>query len=251
MLGLERRRKILELLQENQKVHVTQLSEIFNVTPETIRRDLNRLEQKGFLQRTYGGGIVFDPVKADIPFSGRTTANLEQKQQIAQKAASLIKDGYSIMADSSTTVLAAINLLQSRDKLTVITNSIKLLNDFADSSFSLVGTGGNLRAHSFALVGPAACQSLEAFHVDVALISCKGLNMETGVTESNEPEAYVKRMMAKRARTTILLADHRKFNQTAFFKTLDFNQIDCVVTDCDPKGNWVDFFAEKGVEFIF
>lgn len=252
MLGLERRQKILEMLLKNQKVHVTDLSETFNVTPETIRRDLNRLEKKGFLQRTYGGGLLFDPVKVDIPFTGRTATNHEQKEKIAQKAAELIHDGFSIMADSSTTVLTAINLLQSRKKLTIITNSIKILNDYAScSSFSLIGTGGSLRAHSFAFVDQSACNFLDDYNVDVALISCKGIDMEKGIMESNEPEAYVKKVMAKRARTKILLIDHAKFNQTVFFKALDFTDIDYIVTDCAPHEEWIEFLSENDVELIY
>jgi DeoR/GlpR family transcriptional regulator of sugar metabolism len=251
MLGIERRHKIISRLQQDRKVHVTELSETFGVTPETVRRDLERLEKEGILRRSYGGAVPTQPSNEDLPFNSRAIVNHEEKQAIAIKAAELVNDGYSIMADSSTTVLALIDALRPRTGLTIITNSVKLLNEYAGAGFALIGTGGELRAHSFALVGHAACRMLESYNVDLALLSCKGLDMEKSVMESNEPEALVKQTMARQAKMRILLADHTKFDQIVFMRTLDYADIDYLVTDCEPNRAWVNFLKEKGVQLIY
>ena len=250
MLSIERRQKILERLQQDKKVYVSVLSEDFKVTQETIRRDLERLEKKGLLQRSHGGAVSAHPTNEDLPFTIRTSAHSSEKQIIAQKAVNLINNGSTIMADSSTTVLTLVDLLQGKTDITIITNSVKLLNDYAGSSFSLIGTGGSLRAHSFALVGHQACQTLEDYNVDLALISCKGLDMDRGIMESNEPESLVKKTMIAQAKTTILLADHTKFDQVVFIKTIDFSDIDYVITDQEPQPEWVEFFRKKEVQLI-
>jgi DeoR/GlpR family transcriptional regulator of sugar metabolism len=251
MLGIERRHKIISRLQQDRKVHVTELSETFGVTPETVRRDLERLEKEGILRRSYGGAVPAQPINEDLPFNSRALVRHEEKQAIAIKAAGLVNDGYSLMADSSTTVLALLDALQVRTDLTIITNSVKLLSEYASSGFALIGTGGNLRAHSFALVGNVACRTLESYNVDLALMSCKGLDMEKGVMESNEPEALVKQTMARQAKTRILLADHTKFDQIVFMRTLDYTDLDYLVTDREPERAWVNFLKEKGIQLIY
>ncbi len=250
MLGIERRRKILDLLQRDQKVYVSGLSESLSVTQETIRRDLEKLEAGGLLQRSHGGAVPVKPGNEDLSLAKRAAANDDLKRKIAALAAGLVGDGSSLMMDSSSTVLALCGLLAGKKNLTVITNSIKILGDYALSGMSLVSTGGELRAHSLSLVGAAACRTVESYNVDFAVVSCKGLDRERGVTESNEPEAVVKRSMAKQAKRRVLLADSTKFDAVVFAKTLEFSDIDCVVTDADPGRRWADFFHRNDIQLL-
>ncbi len=250
MLGIERRRIILDELQRNRKVHVADLSETLQVTQETVRRDLEKLENSGLLQRSHGGAVPVMPGNEDLSFVKRTAANYEQKRAIAQKAAALITDGSSLMADSSTTVLALFHLLQSRKDLTVVTNSIRILNDFGGGDMNIISTGGNWRPHSQCLVGPGATRALAGYHVDLAVFSCKGLDREHGITETNEPEAVVKEAMARHAQNRVLLADASKFDRVVFAKTLEFTDIDYVITDAAPDRKWIEFFKKTGVQLI-
>ena len=250
MLGLERRQKILEKLQLDRKVYVAGLSDSLGVTQETIRRDLEKLEANGLLQRSHGGAVLATPGNEDLSFAKRTAVNYGLKQKIALKAAALVTDGASLMTDSSSTVLALFELLVGKNDLTVVTNSIKLLNDYGGSGMNLISSGGDLRAHSFSLVGNAATRTLATYNVDLAIFSCKGLDRERGVAESNEPEAAVKQVMARQARTTILLADSTKFDQVVFAKTLDFAELDYVITDAEPSRKWIDFFRKNDIQLI-
>ncbi|MCD7898026.1 MAG: DeoR/GlpR family DNA-binding transcription regulator [Planctomycetaceae bacterium] len=250
MLGIERRQKIFDQLQRDRKVHVGDLAESFNVTQETIRRDLKKLEAGGHLQRSHGGAVLLQPGNEDLSFAKRTAENYELKQIVARKAAGLVTDGASLMADSSSTILALFDLLRARKDLTVVTNSNRILNDFSSSSMELISTGGNLRAHSQSLVGPAACRTIATYCVDVAVFSCKGIDREHGITESNEPEAVVKQAMAKQAKNRVLLVDSTKFDQVVFAKTLEFSDIEYVITDAMPNRRWIDFFRKNEIQLV-
>lgn len=251
MLGIERRRAILELLRRDRKVHVADLSENLSVTQETIRRDLEKLETDGLLRRSHGGAVPAGPGNEDLSFARRTAVNGDLKRRIALRAAGLVGDGSSLMMDSSSTVLALCALLAEKRELTVITNSIKILGDAGAQGMALISTGGNLRAHSLSLVGDAACRTIGGYNVDFAVFSCKGLDRERGVTESNEPEAAVKRAMARQARNRVLLADSTKFDRAVFARTLEFSDIDYVVTDRDPGRQWLEFFSKNGIQAMF
>lgn len=250
VLGIERRQLILEKLRRDQKVFVADLSDSLQVTQETIRRDLEKLENQGLLQRSHGGAVLVTPGNEDLSFARRTADNYGLKQKIAKKAVGLVRDGTSLMADSSSTVLALFELLQTKRDLTVVTNSIKLISDYAGAGMELISTGGNLRAHSLSLVGNAACRTLMTYNVDLAIFSCKGLDRTHAVTESNEPEAVVKQVMSRQAKNRVLLADHTKFDQVVFARTLEFIEIDYVITDAEPSRKWLDLFKEHDIQLI-
>ena len=250
MLAIERRQKIMEKISREGKVYVSALSKLFHVTEETIRRDLEKLEGRDLLRRSYGGAILNDHTSEDLSFQRRSSINSESKEAIAQKAMELVKDGDTVMMDSSTTCLALLQQLSTRKNLTVITNSIRLVYDFAASPFRLISTGGNLRPSSYALTGPVAVATLRKYFVDIAIFSCKGITMEREVMESNEEESVIKQWMIRQAHRSILLADHSKFNRTAFVKTCDFEDIGTLVTDEMPDEAWREHLANCRVNLI-
>ena len=250
MLGIERRRKIMERLNQDRKVYVSDLSQLFTVTEETIRRDLEKLENQDLLRRSYGGAVLNEHTSEDLSFIKRTAINSEDKERIAEKAASLISDGDTIMVDSSTTCLALLQHLKQKKDLTIITNSIRLVNDFVNSPFRMISSGGILRSHSYALTGSVACATLKKYYVDLAIISCKGIDREKGLMESNEEESEIKQIMIEQAKKAILLADHSKFGKTAFIKTCDFSKIAAIVTDADPGDAWKEFLAKQQIKLI-
>lgn len=120
-----------------------------------------------------------------------------------------------------------------------------------NSDFKIISTGGELRAHSYALVGPIACETIKKYYVDTVLISCKALDIKKGLMESNEPESIIKRQMIEQAQKSILLADSTKFDKTAFTKTCDLAQIDTIVTDKEPNIEWFDYIKENDIKLIY
>ncbi len=251
MLGIERRQRIIKLIQDDKKVYVSNLSQLFKVTEETIRRDLEKLENEGILTRTYGGAVLNQYTLEDLPFQTRTSMNHEMKQNISLKAATLIHDNDTIMIDASTTCLELLHALQKKKGITIITNSVKIPYDFISSNFNIISTGGTLRAHSLALVGSVAQNALQNYYVNMAVMSCKGLSFDNGIMESNEPESEFKRRMIKQAEIVILLVDHTKFDKTAFIKLFDFSDIDYIVTDQKPDAAWLELFNTHNVKVIY
>lgn len=251
MLGLERRQKIMEKIRLDRKVYVSELAKSFKVTEETIRRDLEKLESQDLLRRSYGGAVIAESTSDELSYTRRSTINSESKLAIAEKAASLIHDGDTIMMDSSTTCQALLQRLKGQRDITVITNSIRLMSDFTNSGFKMICTGGTMRESSCALTGSIACQTLSKYYVDFAFISCKSIDLKKGIMESNESESRVKSVMMQQARKTILLVDHSKFDKTAFVKCDDFEHIDTVVTDDAPSKEWQEYFSDHHISLIF
>ncbi|EUJ45671.1 DeoR/GlpR family DNA-binding transcription regulator [Listeria riparia] len=234
------------------KVHVSQLAKTFNVSEETIRRDLDKLEKEGIVDRSYGGATLSQHTNEDLPYATRNIINVEEKKNIATKTTSLITSGDSLIADTSSTVFESLNLLaREKENLTIITNSITAVDLLSNFKVHLILTGGTLRTKSNSLVGSDAANTISRYYVDYAIISCKGLSMENGITDSNEPEAEVKNHMLKRANKVILVADSSKFDRNAFIKIVDISEIDYLITDKEPSHEWKQFLKEKDVTLIY
>ncbi len=251
MLSIERRQQIMDILLRDQKVYVAELAKHFAVTEETIRRDLEKLEQQNLLRRSYGGAVPTGQTREDLSFDNRTIRNKEEKSEIALKALPLINDGDTIMTDSSTTCLTLMQHMQNKKNLTIITNSVHILSDFDKIPFQLIFSGGVLRPHAFALVGASACATLAKYYVDLAILSCKSIDMANGIMESNEDESLVKYTMIQQARKTILLADHTKWDKTSFIKTCDITDVACIVTNRKPRDPWLEYLEERNIDLLY
>lgn len=252
MLAVERRNLILEKLQDERKVVVSELSVLFGVSEETIRRDLDKLDREGLATKSYGGAVLNESTSLDMPFNVRKKRNIRGKQIIAGLVSSLVLEGEHLMVDSSTTGVAIVKALKGKKRLTVITSSIEVLAELSDvSGWDIICTGGTLQEHYLALVGSRATDTIASFHADKAIISCKGLDLEKGVTDANEMFSQVKQAMLRHAKQRILAADHTKFDRIAFSRICGCAGIDIVVTDVKPGREWMEYFGENGIECLY
>ena len=252
MLAIERRNAILAKLATDGKVIVSDLSVEFNVTEETIRRDLEKLDKEGLAKKTYGGAIVLETHGADLPFNVRKRVNANLKENIAQKIADLISDGDSIILDSSTTAISVTKYIKNRENLTLITNSVEILLELSDKSgWKILSTGGKLKNGSLALVGASAEQMIRDYHVHIAVCSSKGIDMNMGISDSNEEDASMKKAIFSSADRKILAIDSTKFNRRSFVKVFSVSDVDTVVTDEKPSDEWIEFFEKNQVELIY
>lgn len=252
MLAIERRNQILERLQIEKRVVVSELSQIYGVSEETIRRDLEKLENDGLVIKSYGGAVLNEHSIFDMPFNIRKNQKITEKQMIAGLAADLVRDGEAVMLDASSTAVYVAKAMKKRKKLTVITNSVEIVVELFDMpEWTVISTGGVSRERSFALVGSRADQTIRSYHVDKAFISCKGLDLEYGITDSDEQDANCKRLMLQAAKERILVADGSKFGETAFTKVEDLTMIDRVVTDQKPSPEWMHTFEQMGITCIY
>lgn len=252
MLAVERRNLILEKLQDEKKVVVSELSILFDVSEETIRRDLDKLDKEGLATKSYGGAVLNENSSLDMPFNIRKKRNMRGKQVIADLVSDLIGEGEHIIVDPSTTAVAIMKALKARKRLTVITNSIEVLVELSDvNGWDIICTGGTLRENYLALVGPKATDVINSFHADKVILSCKGIDRVSGITDSNEMFSQVKQTMLKAAKQRILAVDYTKFDNVAFSQICDISAIDMVVTDVRPSKEWMDYFMEKGIECLY
>lgn len=251
MLSRERLEIIKQTALMEKKLYVSKLSEKFDVTEETIRRDLEKLELQGIVTRSYGGAILnTKKTNEDIPFYKRSKTNIENKKYIATKAIEFIKEGSTIVADSSSTVLEVLKSIATRSDVTVITNSVEVLQELNQSELNIISTGGAIKQRSLSLQGPITQSTIKKYNVDIALVSCKGMDINKGILDSNEAEAEIKRAMIKQSNKVILLIDHTKYDKTAFVKLFDYEGIDYIITDEMPRQEWVELLHSYNIEII-
>lgn len=252
MLAAERRNLILERAHENKKVVVSELSKEFEVSEETIRRDLDKLEEDGHVTKSYGGAVLNERSSIDLPFNVRWNANSEGKHRIAELICREIEDGDHIMLDASTTAVFIAKSIKQKRHLTVITNSIEILLELADvTGWDIIAPGGELRPNSMSLIGKKALDGIGSYHVDKAFFSCKGIDLKNGVTDGNVETGGVKQNMLAAADKVYLAVDSSKFGRTAFSKICNLSDLDCVVTDREPDREWLEAFAREKTACIY
>lgn len=252
MLAAERRGLILEKLQDEKRVVVSELSELFEVSEETIRRDLDKLDKEGLASKSYGGAVLVENNNTDMPFNVRKKRNMQGKRIMAEIISKLIDDGDHIIVDPSTTAVSIVKALRDKKRLTIVTNSIEVLVELADASgWDVISTGGTLRENYLALVGPRALEGINSFNADKVILSCKGIDMEKGITDANEMFSQVKRAMLHSAKQKILAVDSTKFEQVAFSQICEVTDLDMVVTDIRPSDAWMEYFKDKGITCLY
>ena len=251
MLAVERKQVILEMILRERRVIVGALATRFGVTEETVRRDLQKLEQEGLIHRTHGGAVALQSGPEDLPYPLRQTLNLPAKKRIAALAHALIRDGDAVMVDSSSTGFELLPHLREHRDLTVITNSVRIPADPHAAHHPLVSTGGELRPQSLTYVGPLAIEALGRFNADIAFISCKAISRTSGIMDASIADAEIKRAFIARARHVCLMVDGDKFDGAGMIRVGDLQQVQTLVTDRRPPEPWVEHLAEAGTRLIF
>ncbi|MFD0670190.1 DeoR/GlpR family DNA-binding transcription regulator [Cohnella sp. GCM10027633] len=252
MLVAERYEKIVGLVNERGSIRVSELSELCQVTEETIRRDLDRLEQSGRLRRSHGGAVSVKDgqQQTEIPYAEREITHADEKRRIAREAIKRISPNERILLDASTTAWYMAGSVPDM-KLTVLTNSIKVATELSGKDkIEVIATGGTVAQRSLSFVGPLAERSLDAYYVDKVFLSCKGVHLERGISESNELQARIKEKMIDRAEEVILLADSSKFGSQAFAHVAELDQVDVVITDRRIPKETVDRLEARGIKVV-
>lgn len=251
MLVAERHQKIIELVNERKSIRVTELSQVFSVTEETIRRDLEKLESDKKLSRSHGGAISVNPLESpEIHYAQREIMNAKEKNEIALEAVKYVNEGDKIILDASTTAWYMAKALPDI-QITVLTNSIKAAMELSvKKQITVIATGGILLPKSLSFVGPLAESSLDDYHVNKAFISCKGLHIDRGMSESNEQQARMKKKMISGADSVCVMIDHTKFGIQAFSRLGGLEDIDKIITDSKVGDKVVHQLSERELNLI-
>ncbi|MDH6363956.1 DeoR/GlpR family transcriptional regulator of sugar metabolism [Enterococcus sp. PF1-24] len=233
MLKVDRHKFIQEQLQEKGSIMVSALSFELNVTEETIRRDLEELEQQEKLKRVRGGAYLPQEFDKEVPIQIRENIYTTEKELIAKKAMEFISPNDTIMLDSSTTAYhIALKIKEARIKVTIITNSLKI-SQLAETAtgIKLVCTGGVLRQSSNSFVGYSATDSLSQYFADKAFVSCSTLCLKQGMTDNSSREGALRKIMLENAQENYLIVDYTKFDAPSLYKIADLAEVETIITD--------------------
>lgn len=250
MFSEERQIKISELLRDKTSIKVSELSNIFNVSESTIRRDLQEMEERELLTRTHGGALGIEKTNFEPSFKEKEDEKYDEKLNIGKIAANMIEEGDTIILDSGTTTLQLAKCIKAKN-ITVITNSIDIAAELSSrNDIELIVTGGTLRITTRAMVGHLTDGVLKNFRVDKAFIGANGISIEEGITTPNIMEAHTKKEMMNAANKVILAADSSKFNQVSFAVISPIRAVDTIVTSSDLDVAIIKKIEETGVEII-
>ncbi|MCP8617578.1 DeoR/GlpR family DNA-binding transcription regulator [Salirhabdus salicampi] len=252
MLVAERHQRIVELVNKRKSIRVSELSRLFSVTEETIRRDLEKLENDRRLKRSHGGAvsIASDQESYETPYTEREVTNVKEKRDIATIAANLVNEGDKIILDASSTALFMAKELPNIS-ITVLTNSIKVAIELSGkSNVTVISTGGIVTQRSLSYVGPLTEDNLKNYHVDKGFISCKGLHLQHGISESSDDQARIKKKMCDISEKVYVMVDHSKFAVQSFSLINSLDKVDYVITDRKVGAKDVDEIQKRKVEVI-
>lgn len=232
-----------------------ELCDLFGVSIETIRRDLNILEQENFIQKVYGGARLVE--NTSIPdnieaWDTRRKKNEMFKKSIAERVAELIPDGCTVFLDTGTSVFEVLPLLQEKKNLTVLTNSLRVATELAlCDSFSVYNIGGLVKRETLTSVGLFAKEFLASFYrIDFAVLSCDGFVPERGTTEYSREIAEFKQLIIDKTAHIIAVADHTKFGIAGSCFCCPTEKIGTLVTDSLAGAPAVSYLTERGVRVV-
>jgi DeoR/GlpR family transcriptional regulator of sugar metabolism len=232
MFQLERRNLIVKYLEENERVTVEELAQKLDVTPMTIRRDLQYLENNNMVKRTFGGAILKSRLDEEISYKDKSISHKDEKKRIAEYAVSIIENGQIVLLDSGTTNMEIAKKLKDKKDLTIITPDVLIAGYLAQTSdFRLLCTGGYVQNTTGACIGSRAAEFLRDINVDISFIGASSIDVEKGISTPTFEKAEIKRQMIKSSKKNVLVTDSSKFGRVSFAKFCDLNAFDIIITD--------------------
>ena len=232
----ERQHQILKIIGENTYVKVNEISKITFTSPSSIRRDLKYLENLGLVNRSHGGASLPEISGRVAGFYNRITKNIKEKRLIAQKAASLLKNGQSILLDSSTTAGLMIPHIAKMASMVVFTNNLETAISAIKEGITTYCIGGASINGSVSLGGAQTYRALSDINADIMFFSSQSLSVDGVISDSTEEENYVRSIMLERADKTVFLCDSTKFNTKSLYNLSLLDNIDYAVFDKDFDG---------------
>ncbi len=243
--------QILQLLERQQRISVAEICATFDISEATARRDLETLASQGKLQRVHGGAIVLTQAPPEQPILQRQNEQADEKIRIGQAAAALVQAGETVFLGSGTTVLEVARALRGRRDLTVLTNSLPVVNALAGAEgITVICLGGMLRESEFSFIGHITEQALAEVRADKVFMGTRAISLEYGLTHEYLPETMTDRAILKAGKEIIVLADHTKFGRAATVRLAPLESIHTIVTDRQTPQDFLEAVQERGLKVI-
>lgn len=245
----ERHTLILDLLHKQNSVQVSELSQIFNVSSVTIRKDLTELEQQNMLYRNHGKAILINPYINNRHVCEKEKLMIAEKREIGKEAANMVTNKDSILLASGTTIHALARAIPKENELVVITASLEVAHILADhDKVEIIQLGGRLRHSSLSVVGKYAEHALQDFSCSKLFIGVDGIDLDFGITTTDMMEASLNRVMIGAAQKTVVLADSSKFGKRGFSKIADMEEVDQIITDSGISSATASQIQDMGIK---
>ena len=247
----ERQKQILSLLTQQGRLSVAEIVKQFSISQATARRDLESLASQGKAQRVHGGVIAVEQAPPELPILQRESEQLDEKARIGREAANLIVDNETVFLGSGTTVLEVARNLRDRKNLTVITNSLPVLNMLVGiGGITLISLGGMLRESELSFIGYITEQTLKEVRVDKVIMGIHSLSLEHGLTNDYLQETLTDRAILKIGREVIVVADHTKVNRVSTVLLAPLNSMHTFVTDSKADKKFIQALKRQGIQVI-
>jgi DeoR/GlpR family transcriptional regulator of sugar metabolism len=251
LTSVERQEGILQRLGDQQRISVPEICAAFSVSEATARRDLEALASRGLIQRVHGGALAVRKASPESPMLQRSHEQAREKRWIGRAAAALVKDGETVFLGSGTTVLEAASALRDRESLTVITNSLPVLNLLAgQKGIALIGLGGSLRDSEYSLIGHITEQALAEVRADRVIMGIRALSLEHGLTSDYLPETLTDRAILRIGGQVVILADHTKCGAVAAAFVASVSAMHVLVTDKRTPPDFREALKASGIQVV-
>jgi len=242
--------KLKNYIVSNERASIDDLCNIFNVSKNTIRRDINALENQGIIKKVYGG-VVLNDKKTTEPFQSREERNISAKQIIAKLASTFVVEGDIIYIDSGTTTMHMIPHLASVKNLTIITGNLNVINgSLLYPDLNVLCTGGTLFRTTNSFVDMNAVNFLKKYNISKAFMASTGISITKGITNSSSFEYDIKKYIVDSCDKVILLADTTKLDRVSLTTYCDLKDIDVFITNTVPDNKFTDFFKSHNIKLV-
>jgi DeoR family transcriptional regulator of aga operon len=249
VLNEERRRAIIEILDRDGRVLVTDMARKFDTSQVTIRKDLEILHAHGLVHRTHGGALpAREGALEDPTLREKEKLHRKEKLRIAASAAAQVKEGQVVILDSGTTATAIAHMLRNFHNITIITNALNIAADLTGAPVEVILTGGTLRKNSFSLVGPIAEETLHGLNADILFLGVDGFDVQYGLSTPNLLEAKVNRIMVEVAKRTVAVCDSSKFGRRSLSLIVPPTALQEVITDHRIPKSDLKALRKMGIE---
>ncbi|OIK08909.1 DNA-binding protein [Bacillus sp. MUM 116] len=248
MIKTTRVNKIKDFVFEKKSVSLDELVKMFNVSKNTIRRDIQILVDGGEIKKVYGG-VAVNHSKLES-FHERKIRNQKEKEWIAKKAAQFVEDGDIIFIDSGTTTIEMIELLKMKT-LSIITNSLELIiRALPFENLNVISLGGILERQTNSFGSVQNIDLLKAYNINKAFMASTGISLTNGVTNASPLESKLKQSIVEKSKEVFLLVDHDKFNKQSLITYCPLEDINCIITDAVPEKEYQDFAKENNIHIV-
>jgi|SRR5690625_3092507 len=252
MFASERRNKIMQLLQDNKRVTIKELSLEIGVSEATLRTDLNKLEKEGMLVRTHGGAVLNEDVENETSFAVRVKKNKSEKVKIAREAFESIEEKQCILLDASSTALELARHIKATPiRLTVITSGLLAALELSDNpNITVMMIGGVVTTNSTSIEGSLGIDMLNHVNIDIMFTSANGFSIDDGLTDFNLYEVALKQEIVSRSKKVIGIIDSSKIGTDSSSVFANIDQIDKLITDKPLNSKMSQSLLEKNIEVV-